>query len=302
MKERAEARRFNQELDQLLHRPLPGAPDAATEAARLDTATLATVARLAVLPSLLAVPEADFEQRVWAQVRAVEAVADRSHRSRPRLGWPSTQVGGWRWLAPAAAALLVILLVLPGPRQALGNWMARFRLDAVEVAVTPEETVRPQLVGNSQAYVSLAEAESDIGLALLKPAYLPSGYGVAGVQAVSFEGLPVWMQPLYVEVTYGPPDASPDVSYYAALRQFNAGRAGAIRVGQIEFQSEAVRTALDITLPNGLAAVLVEFDSDQGRDDVLLRQVIWEQDNMTLELWSQVLPVAEMLRIAASLE
>lgn len=294
MQERVEARRFNQELDQWLQHPQPDGADRPAGVGEPDGALLATVERLAGLSSLLPAPDPVFEQRVWARVRAVETTADRRGRPAPRLGW--------RWLAPAAALLLVILLVLPGPRQALGNWMARFRVGAVEVAVEPEETVRPQLAGSSQVYASLAEAEAAAGFALLKPAYLPTGYSLHTVETISFAGLPLWMQPLYVEADYRPAGARPDVDYYAVLRQFNTGRPGQIRVGQIEFQSEAVQNAVAVTLPNGLPAVLVEFDSDQGRDDVLLRQLIWEQDNMTLELWSQVLPVEEMLHIAASLQ
>lgn len=295
MTERAEARCFSQQLDQLLQ-PTPHSSfdSAATGASGLDNALLATAERLAALPTLLPPPDPAFEQRVWARLRASEAAPDRPRRPMLRLGW--------QWLAPVAALLLLVVLVLPGPRQALGNWMARFRVGGVEVAVAPEETARPQLAGRSQVYASLADAEGDAGFALLRPAYLPAGYSLDTVVAVSFDGLPVWMRPLYVEAAYRPADARPEVDYYATLRQFNAGRTGAIQVGQIEFQSEAVRTAQDITLPNGLPAVLIEFDSDQGRDDVVLRQLIWEQDNMTLELWSQVLPMAEMLRIAASLE
>lgn len=302
MKERAEARRFNQELDQLLHRPPAGDTDAAGGANPVDSTLLAAAERLAALPSLLTAPDPAFEQRVWARVRAVETAANRRGRPMPRMGWPLIRIEGWRWLAPAAALLLVILLVLPSPRQVLGNWMARFRVGAVEVAVAPEETVRPQLAGHSQVYASLAEAEAAAGFSLLKPAYLPAGYRLHAVEAVSFDGLPLWMQPLYVEADYRPAGAHPDVGYYAALRQFNAGRPGEIRVGQIEFQSEAVRNAVDVSLASGLPAVLVEFDSDQGRNHVLLRQLIWEQENMTLELWSQVLPVAEMLRIASSVQ
>ena len=267
----------------------------------LDQDLLPVAARLAALPGLLPPPDAAFEQRVWARVRGAE-----QHAGGPGQGWRE-RLGGWRpvgglrVLAPLAAVLLLVVLVLPGPRQALGSWVARFRVGDLQVAVVTDAAPLPALAAHHERFATLEGAARASGMELREPSYLPAGYGLAGVEAVSYEGLPVWMQPLYVEATYRPADATSELTTYAVLRQFNSTRGRDIRVGQIEFTSESVRAAEDITLPNGHQAVLVAFEADEGSDDVRMRQLIWSQEDLTLELWSATLPVEEMLRIAASL-
>lgn len=257
---------------------------------------LPVAARLAALPGLLPPPEPTFERRVWAQLAAAEPQPG----WRQRL-WAGRPAGGLRLLAPLAALLLLVLLVLPGPRQALGSWVARFRVGNMQVAVVPDETPLPALAAASESYATVAAAARATGLHLREPTYLPAGYTLQEVEAVTYQGLPAWMQPLYVEASYGPPDASATAGPYAVLRQFNSGHAGGLRVGQVEFQSESVHAAEDVALPNGHQAVLLAFEAAAGSDDVLMHQLIWSHGDLTLELWSAVLPVEEMLRIAASL-
>lgn len=285
MNERNEAEAFNRQLELLLAGELSA-----------DSDLLAAAQRLAALPELLPPPDPQFEGRVWTRVR-------RAQTRRPerfgRLGWRPRP--GLRWLAPLAALLLAVIVLLPGPRQALGNWMAHFRIGGVQVAVVPEETVRPSLVATVQEFASLAQAERAAGLPLLQPGYLPPAYGVRSVQAVTYTALPAWMQPLYVEITYGPTGDDASRSTYALLREYNAGRPGQIKVGQIEFQSQTVHQAQELTLPNGLPAVLVELESGQGGEGVVFRQLVWQQGGRTVELWSETLPVEELVRIAGSL-
>lgn len=267
----------------------------------LDPGLLPVAARLAALPGLLPPPEPAFEQRVWAQVRTAERPVGGPAWGWAERLWGRRPLGGLRLLAPLAALLLLVVLVLPGPRQALSSWVARFRVGDLQVAVVSDATPLPSLAAQRERYATLAAAARASGMDLREPGYLPAGYTLAGVEAVSYQGLPVWMQPLYVEATYRPADARADLTTYAVLRQFNSTRGRDIRVGQIEFASESVRMAEDVTLANGHQAVLVAFEADEGSDDVRMRQLIWSQEDLTLELWSATLPVEEMLRVAASL-
>lgn len=271
--------------------------DAATPV-DLDAGLALAAARLAALPDLLPKPEPAFERQVWSRLRRIQ----NDQPARRRWSWSVTRPLRLRWLLPVAGALLVILLVLPGPRQVLGDWMARFSVGDVQVVVSPEVTSRPVLASREDQFDSLADAAQAAGYALLEPAYLPPGYHLSGVTSVSFDQLPVWMQPLFVEASYRPDDAQTHIGYYAVLREYTTARSGQTGLDAIEFQAEAVHAASDVVLGNGQRGVLLEFEPDEGDDRVVLRQIIWEQDGMTLELWSQVLPPDEMMRIAESVQ
>lgn len=303
MSEREQAKTFSEQLDRLRRRDGAERPGSEADLAGIDPGLLAAATRLAALPDLLPLPDAAFERRVWSRLRAIEPVLSEANVTEPAPGWPDRLRAGLalRVLAPLAAILLIAVLVLPGPRQALATWVARFQLGRVHVAVVSDETTRPALDAESQHFASLADAEAAAGFDLLEPAYLPAGYGLFGVEAVYYAALPAWLQPLYVEASYRPAAASPEVRYYAVLREFNASQAGGVKVGEIEFQSETVRDASDVALPGSRPAVLLEFEAASGDDRTLLRQLIWEQEGLTLELWSEALPAEEMLRIAASL-
>ena len=201
-----------------------------------------------------------------------------------------------RFLAPFAVLAVALLVLLPGPRAAVGNWMARIRLGRVDLVLAPEPTPRSVLVASSQDFASLGEAEQAAGFHVLAPAYLPAGYDLTAVQSVSYEQLPVWMRPLYVESTYRPERAKPE-QVYALLRQFNARQAGGVQIGEIEYQSQDIRSTRALTLAHGAPAVLLEF----RQPDPSLRELIWEHDGMTLELWSATLSEDELVRVAESL-
>lgn len=315
---------FNEQLDRLLQSDRPTRPGSEADLTAIEPGMMIAAARLAALNELLPRPDAAFEQRIWARLQAVElAGSERPARPDRRAGDATQSNPGWlerlrslpagpgpAGMAPLALRVLAIglvvialvaVLVLPGPRQALATWVARFQPGRVPVAVVFDETPRPALSAESRAFASVAEAEAAAGFDLLEPAYLPAGFALSGVEAVYYAALPAWLQPLYVEASYRPPAAEPNLSYYAVLREFNASQSGGVRVGEIEFQSETVRNASDVTLAGDRPAVLVEFAAASGDDRTLLRQVIWEQEGLTLELWSETLPAEEMLRIAASL-
>lgn len=286
MDEKEQSRQFNVFLDQVTSQP------GATPESPADMADLAAVAgRLFVLRDALPPPDPAFEQRVWRQVRRVQQPARRA-------GIFDTLSGmRLRWLAPIAAVILIVLLVLPGTRTALSNWMASFRLGALAVVVAPETTERPVLTDQHQAFESLATAEQSAGMTLAAPGYLPAGYSLTGAEAVSFEELPVWMQPLFVESRYE--TASGDTTgAYLLLRQYNASQTSRSQLGELEYQSEDVDDVQQIMLNGGRLAVLLVL----GQGNQPMHELIWQQDDLTFELWSNALTADELQRVAESVK
>lgn len=282
MNETEQSRRFNQYLDQWLAAGAPPeAPDGMADLA-------ATAGRLFALADQMPQPDAALQQRLRRQMR----------QTLPRRAGLGSALAGLRlrWLAPVAAVALLALLVLPGPRAALGNWMASFHLGGVEVVVAPEPTVRAALTDQQQAYPSLADAQRATGLALAAPGYLPAGYQPASVTAVSFQELPRWLQPLFVESRFEAGADAPPGSYIL-LRQYNAARSDQARLGEVEYQSADVDEVQELTLAGDVPAVLLVL----GQSDQPLHELIWQQDDVTFELWSNALPVDELRRVAESL-
>ena len=259
-----------------------------------EAGLVATAERLARLPSLLPPADVAFEQRVR------QRLATMGLETGPNRARPAWRVPALRWLAPLAALALFALLVLPGPRAALGNWMARLRLRDVDVVVIPEAQDRPVQLVERQTFATLAEAEADAGFHLIAPAALPAGSHLIDVAAVSYEQLPSWLRPLYVESRYQQPDAQPDV-YFLVLRQYNASRPDDIHVDAIEYQSEDVSEIRELALADGNRAVLLVFRASSAHSQYELKELIWEANGMTFELWSEFLPTEELTRIAESM-
>ena len=281
MDEKQKARLFNTFLDGLIPDTgsTPDAPD--------GMADLAEVAgQLFAVNSQLPPPTAVFQQQVWRRVRLAQQPA--------RRPWYDTLASlRLRWLAPIAAAILLVVLVLPGPRMALSNWMGSVRLGSVDVVVSPDPPARPTLIDQHQLFDSLSAAAEATGMVLAAPSSLPDGYAPAQYEAVSFEELPVWMQPLFVESRFV---SDVDSGDYLLLRQYNASRSDQSQLGQVEFQSKDVDETRPLTLSDGTQAVLLVI----GQSDPPLQELIWQQNGVTFELWSNALPVEELQRVAES--
>lgn len=284
MNEKEQSRQFNAFLDAWALSPdaAPDAPD--------GMADLATIAgELFAVRARLPEPNPVFEQRVWRQVRQAQQPAR-------RVGLLDTLAGmRLRWLAPIAAVILLVVLVLPGPRMALSNWMGSIKVGSVDVVVSPDPAVRPALTDQHQRFDSLAAAADSTGMALYAPAYLPQGYASAGFEAISFDELPVWMQPLFVESRFV---LDSDSGNYLLLRQYNASRSDQAQLGQVEFQSKDVDATRQLTLDDGTQAVLLAI----GQSDPPLQELIWQRDGVTFELWSNALSPVEMQRVAESVK
>lgn len=282
MNEKEQARQFGLLLDQWIGQ---GGPAPATREGAGDL--IAAAAPLIALCGSLPPPEPGFEQRVWRQVRTVQQPA--------RGGWLDALTGRrTRWLAPLAAALLLVLLVLPGPRSALSKWVGSIRLGSVDVVVAPELPQRPALTDQIQQFASLEDARQSTGMALAAPASLPDGFALAGVQAVSLEELPAWLRPLFVESRYQ--RAGGPAGDYLLLRQYNASRSDQGGLGEVEYQSDDVGAVRQLTLDDGTPAVLLVL----GQDDAPLHELIWQRDGVTFELWGNGLSVEALLETAGS--
>lgn len=284
--EKDQSRHFNAFLDQWTGQPgaAPEAPD--------GMADLAAVAgRLFALGDSLPPPDAAFEQRVWRQVRQTQQPARRAGILDSLTGMRL------RWLAPIAAVILLVVLVLPGPRMALANWMASFRLGGVDVVVSPEPTERTALTDQHQVFESLAAAQQSTGMTLAAPGYLPTGYSFSGAEAISFEELPVWMRPLFVESRYEQA-AGESTGPYLLLRQYNASQTSQSQLGELEYQSEDVGDVQQVTLSDGTPAVLLVL----GQNKQPLHELIWQRGGVTFELWSNALTAGELQRVAESVK
>ncbi len=285
MDEKQQARQFNIFLDSLIQNPgtTPSAPE--------GMADLAQVAgQLFAVSEQLPPPDPVFQQQVWRRVRQAQQPA--------RRRWYEGLAGmRLRWLAPIAAVILLVVLVLPGPRTALGNWMASFRIGAVDVVVAPEPTERTALTDQHQVFELLAAAQQATGMVLAAPSFLPAGYAFSSAEAISFEELPVWMRPLFVESRYEQA-AGDSTGPYLLLRQYNASQTSQSQLGELEYQSGDVDDVQQVTLSDGTAAVLLVL----GQSKQPLHELIWQRGGETFELWSNALKADELQRVAESVK
>ena len=282
MKEHRAAWVFSQTLDRALagEQVSPPADDAAL---------LGVAQRLARLPELLPPADAAFQRGVLSRAPQADW--------RPRRAWRQ-----WRVLAPALAALLLLLglgLFTPHGLEALAGFAARFGLGRFAVQVTPQPGGGGEsfVVASQQRLASVAEAQALVDYDVLTPQALPPGYALQDVVAVSYEGMPVWIpQPFYLELEYR---ATGDAElHHLTLREFGlAVREGEYmrRIRQVDFASRDVSRAEDVFVGD-MPAVLLTMATETGVPPV--RRLIWQHGEVMLEMLSQTLSVEEMLAVA----
>jgi len=225
----------------------------------------------------------------------------------------------WRlFLQPAAALALVALLglFLTGPgHQAMAELRAILHIGTVQVEVAPEGTTPPTTA--VQAYRGVVEQEVPsveaarqmVSYPLLEPGYLPEGYQLRRVQAISLEEGPTWLrEPFFVEMYFAPDDASPDF-IYLSLRQSGVNPGPGWEISSLLFRSKDVENAEMVTLDGKQAALLTlegEFKakptSPRVRRPPALRELVWQEGSVMVELGTQVLETEELLRVARSLQ
>jgi len=286
MTERHEARTFSLALD----RWLAGEATPGNEA----EASMSTAARrLARLPELLPAPDQGLRERVLGA-------------ARPTKQPPQRATTIWRALAPALAAILVLVaigLFYPPGKAALAAFAARFGLGPFAVDVTPQPGSGGDRydIAVGQKLATVDEAQALAGFSLVIPTHLPAGYSLQSVVAVSYEEMPEWIpQPFYVELHYGPQD-EPEL-YHVTLREFGLVLSEGSylrRIREVNFGSDDVRQAEEVQV-RGMPAALLTMAGDSSTPP--LRRLIWRQGDAMLELLSQTMSAQEMLEVAEHVE
>lgn len=212
------------------------------------------------------------------------------------------------WLRAAAVAALVLLALslftAPG-QQAMAALMASFRLGDnagrdVQVNVSPDQSPTGlQYAGaRAETLANLDAARGRVPYPLLEPAWLPPGYTLQSVSAVSYTNMPDWFpQPLYIETAYRPASA-PALSFDLTLRQFGVALGETGRIRTLRFDSVDVSSMQEVQVAGRPALLLTLGQPDNG---AAVRELVWQQGDVMIEILSQSLSPDDMLAVAASL-
>ena len=217
-------------------------------------------------------------------------------------------------LALVAFATVGFLLTTPG-HQALAALRAILQIGTVEVKVVPEGLVSPTPV--LRTYAGLVEQEvADLEVArqmvnfpLREPEHLPPGYRLQRVTTISLEEGPIWLkEPFFVELYFAPDDASPEL-IYLKCRQSGVNPGEGWEVATFLFSSEEVKSVEQVDL-NGKPAALLVIEGEMGgqllspmsRRPPPLRELLWQEESVMMELDTQVLNVEELVKVARSLQ
>lgn len=212
------------------------------------------------------------------------------------------------WLRAAAVAALVLLALslftAPGQR-AMAALMASFRLGDnagrdVQINVSPDQLpTGSQYAGaRAETLANLDAARGRVPYPLLEPGWLPPGYTLHSVSAVSYTNMPDWFpQPLYIETAYRTTPA-PAVSFDLTLRQFGVALGETGRIRTLRFDSVDVSSMQEVQVAGRPALLLTLGQLDDG---AAVRELVWQQGDVMIEILSQSLSPDDMLAVAASL-
>jgi hypothetical protein len=277
MREREAARKLCDEIDRALidagrregdRSPWPLADEA--EVAR----------RLCQIGQGLPPVPTDLERRVRAIVQSPPVFQVRAART-----WRSA---AWGALV-AAVVLASVWFVAPGGQEVWAGMLHALQLGQTRVELTP--TLEPPTPAIRETLDDLVAAELLIGRAPSLPRALPDGYALKEIAAVSYPELPSWIsQPFYIELCYGQEGAPPGLQlrqYRLLFREYGG-------ISRFQPASAAV-TNLEQVQVAGVSGTLLTISRD--RETYI---VLWERDGLLLELGTDSLPKAELLRIARS--
>ncbi len=218
--------------------------------------------------------------------------------ARPRWGW-----SGWRpwpaFAAMAAVALLVLLTALGPGRGALASLYARLNLGNVDVSVTPDSLpVGPRYTtAYRETLPSLAEAQARVDFVVSVPATMPAGYALDAVAAITYEGMPVWFPaPFYVELDYRGP-AGQALLHDLTIRQFGMALADQANIKDLRFAADQVAESHAVEMDGHPALMVVH----RAPAEQPVRELVWQEGDVMVELLSQTLTPEEMMLIAASM-
>lgn len=230
-------------------------------------------------------------------VRRVERLGQESANTR----WGRIRWRPWTAAATAAAAVVLVMLTAVGPgRAALASLYARLNLGDVDVSVTPDSV--PAGPRYTTAYREplgdLTEAQGRVNFPLLKPGTMPDDYALQTVAAISYDGMPVWFPaPFYIELDYRGPRGQ-GMQHDLTIRQFGMalGEQGGIK--NLRFAADQVAESHALEM-NGHPALMVVHREPAGHP---VRELVWQEGDVMLELLSQTLAPDDMMQIAASMQ
>lgn len=220
-----------------------------------------------------------------------------------RLAWlrlPSFRV------ATALALVLLAALIFTKPGQrAVAALMATLNLGdgaahPVQVNVSPDrQPTGPEYAGaRAESLADLDAARARVPYPLLEPAWLPAGYRLQNVAAISYDGMPDWFpQPLYIETDYRAAGRQA-LTFDLTLRQFGVALGDAGHIRTLRFDSVDVTSTQEVQV-NDRAALLLTFR--QAGKSAVVRELVWQQGDVMIEILSQSLDPEAMLAVAASL-
>jgi hypothetical protein len=218
--------------------------------------------------------------------------------ARPRWGWFN-----WRpwpaFAAMAAVTLLVVLTALGPGRGALASLYARLNLGNVDVSVTPDSLpVGPRhTTAYRESLPSLAEAQARVDFVVSVPEAMPAGYALDAVAAITYEGMPVWFPaPFYVELDYRGP-AGQALLHDLTIRQFGMALGDQANIRDLRFAADQVAESHAVEMDGHPALMVVH----RAPAEQPIRELVWQEGDVMLELLSQTLTPEEMMHIAASM-
>lgn len=270
VEERA-ARRLSEQIDRML----------AGEPADPESPELVVAARLSRLADALPPIAPAFEKRVLSPVR----------RGRGLVRWPFPA----RALSVAAvAAVLVLALTLTVPGQAaLARLAAVFHLDSVQVGInvataTPADSARVAAPRIERALTGVTQAAEVAPVPVLVPE-MPAGWSLRDVRAVYYPDLPANV-PLNIILAYeSQSGASLEIAEFFIRLGDN------VAIDSLSRTDELSRSAREVQV-DGRPAILVE--GSPGQDH---RALIWQQDDILLEIDAIGLGADDLLALASSM-
>jgi hypothetical protein len=318
MDETQAALRLAQAIDQLCEGKKPDASSVlrAGEGAGTsgeDAALLAVAERLAGLNRAFGPVSPMLEQRVAAMVEAatphgfVHGYTDRVIRvirERRAVSLPILRLPRWGLATLAVLVLAIGLLAWPG-RSTLARFGGSVSLGPVEVRIlAPTETAvgvqQVQVTTAQRRLGSLAEAEAEVGRALLRPTSLPAGYTLSEVTVVYYDAMPRWLgQPLFVDLSYR---AEQGLASRLDVRQYFVALGPGRDLHSLRFSDDEVRQVTQVEI-GGQPGVLMTLQSPvagTGTLSSLLTVVVWQQEGLLLELSAPSLTADELLSVARS--
>jgi hypothetical protein len=205
---------------------------------------------------------------------------------------------GWA-VAGLMAILLVGMLITPMGQTAVAGFMAVFNLGRTEVRITPVDTpTAPLSTVVAQGSIverglTLAEAQEVASFAIPRPAYIPAGYDLQGVNSYSFPDLPAWVpQPFFVELVY-----RSDAEQAFTLRVYPIVLGEGATTSGLNLEAAPIQDVQDVDI-NGQPGVLLQLGT--GQAESAWQEVVWEQGNQLLALSATDLSEAELLKIAGT--